>query len=153
VRRRWRSYFGVALLLGLTAGTAVLAVAGSRRTVSAYGRVLRSVNASTMTVTSNGGFDPHADAVVARPPGVAQSRSWMGISVFVSRSGQRELTTQDIETDGTLDGEYFLQDRFTPTQGRLADPRRADEIVVNEFAAKRFGFHVGERVTLQTFST
>jgi predicted lysophospholipase L1 biosynthesis ABC-type transport system permease subunit len=153
VRRRWRAYLGTALLLGLTAGTALLAVAGARRTVSAYDRFLRSVNASTMSVTSNRGFSPQVNRTIARAPEVEQSRSWVGISVFVARPGQRTLTAQDIETDGTLDGEYFLQDRFTTTRGRLADPRRADEVVVNEFAAKRFDLHVGEHVTLQTYST
>jgi len=123
VRLRWGAYAGVAVLLGLTVGTAFLAVAGARRTQSAYGRFLRSVDASTISITSNGAFDPSANARIAAAAEVAQSHSWVGISVFVSRDRQRTLTAQDIETDGTFDGEYFVQDRFTATHGRLPNPR------------------------------
>jgi hypothetical protein len=106
-----------------------------------------------MAVTSSTGYDPRAAARIAAFPEVAQSRSWVGIAVFVERSGQRTLTSQDLETDGTLDNEYFQQDRFTATSGRAADPKRSDEVVVNEFAAKRFDLRAGERVTLDTYST
>ncbi|HWS47491.1 MAG TPA: hypothetical protein VN636_16630, partial [Acidimicrobiia bacterium] len=119
IRRRWRSYAGVAVLLGLTAGTALLAVSGARRTQSSYSRFLRSVNASTMSVTSTGGVDAEAEARIAASPRVVQSRAWVGISVFVARDGKPTLTSQEIQTDGTFDGEYFEQDRFTATKGRL----------------------------------
>ena len=62
IRRRLRSYLGVALLLGLTSGLGMLSIAGARRTQSAYPRFLRSANVSTLVVTSQSGYDDTANA-------------------------------------------------------------------------------------------
>jgi hypothetical protein len=53
---------------------------------------------------------------------------------------------------GSLDGGYFDQDRFTPISGRLPDPTRADEVAVNEESARRYGYHVGQRIDLGAVS-
>jgi hypothetical protein len=45
---------------------------------------------------------------------------------------------------GSVDGEYFTQDRVTVVQGRMADPRRPDEVVMQESVAQSTGFHVGQ---------
>jgi hypothetical protein len=53
-----------------------------------------------------------------------------------------------VTTVGSLDGELFTQDRLTAVQGRLADPQRADEIMMTASAARLFGVHVGQVVPL-----
>ena len=150
LRSRWRSYAGIAVLLGLTAGLSLFAVAGARRTQSSYPRFLRSVNASTMSV-SVGAFDPAVDATIAAFPEVEQSRTYVGMNTNVLVDGQPDFT-QNSEAAGTFDGRYFEQDRFTATSGRRPDPTRPDEVAFNEFAAARFGYQVGQRLELGTWS-
>ena len=52
----------------------------------------------------------------------------------------------------SLNGLYFNQDRMTIVQGSRPDPRRPDEAMVDEFAAKLYGWHVGSVVRLGFFS-
>jgi len=127
-RTRWRSYAGVALLLGLTAGPALLALAGARRTASAYSRFLRSVDASTVSITFDGGFDPKAISTISAFPNVERSRTSVAFNLAVLAGGKPRLTARDFEADGTFDGRFFGQDRFTPTHGRRPDPRRATRL-------------------------
>jgi hypothetical protein len=49
-RRTWRSMLAVALVCGVLGTGALGALAGARRTESAYGHYLRSINASDVTV-------------------------------------------------------------------------------------------------------
>jgi hypothetical protein len=74
LRRRWRALAGIALLLGLVGGLSLFAVAGARRTQSAYPRFLRSTNPSTMAVDV-GGLGPEGyetlDAIAHHPHGAA----------------------------------------------------------------------------------
>jgi ABC-type lipoprotein release transport system permease subunit len=145
--RRGRNVAGIALVLGLTAGLSMFALAGARRTQSAYSRFLRSVNPSTMSVSTSRSYDAAHNAALAALPYVVASRTYVGFNVFALRDGRPDFT-QDFEATGTFDGRYFDQDRFTATSGRAADPRRVDEVVVNELAAERYGYHVGQALDL-----
>ena len=52
LRTRWRAWLAVGLLLGITGGAVLAAVAGSRRTDSAYDRFLDDAGASDFSVES-----------------------------------------------------------------------------------------------------
>jgi hypothetical protein len=149
-RRHRSSYAGIALLLGLTGGLSLASIAGARRTQSAYPRFLRSANASTIGV-SGATYDPSVNDAVAAFPEVVQSRTYVSFSSWVMVAGRPDFT-QDAEPVGTLDGLYFDQDRFAPTEGRLPDPRKADEVAVNEHAAERWGYHIGQRLELGIYA-
>jgi ABC-type lipoprotein release transport system permease subunit len=150
-RNRWRSYVGVAILLALTAGLSLFSLAGARRVQSAYPRYLRAARASTLTIAYFGDTNPKLLTQIAGFPEVARSHSLYGFGAFIRAAGHRTLTTEDIETVGALDP--VVQDRFTATSGRLAVPSRPGEVVVNEFAARKFGLRVGDRVALDMYST
>jgi len=53
-RRSWRPALVVALVGGLLGAVALAGVAGARRTSSAYGRYLTSINASDVLVSTPG---------------------------------------------------------------------------------------------------
>ena len=53
-RRQWRRVVVLALMFGLLGTVALGALAGARRTDSAYGRYLASINASDVTVNVPG---------------------------------------------------------------------------------------------------
>jgi hypothetical protein len=46
----------------------------------------------------------------------------------------------------SVNGLFFSQDRLAVNEGRLADPRRPDEIVMAPVVARLLGFHVGQVV-------
>jgi hypothetical protein len=150
-RLRWRSYVAIGFLVAITAGVSMFAIAGARRTQSSYPRLLQAAKASTMTVTNFGAFDPKVNATIAALPGVVQSRTFVAFNVFELVRDAPNFA-RAFEADGSKDGEFFDQDRFTPTQGRLPDPARFDEVAVNELAAARFGYRVGQRLRLGTYN-
>ncbi len=49
---------------------------------------------------------------------------------------------------GSVDGMFLDQDRLAAVEGHLADPRRADQIVMTAPAARILGVHVGQSVPL-----
>jgi ABC-type lipoprotein release transport system permease subunit len=151
VGRRWRSHLAVALLVGLAVGVGLTCLAGARRTQSAHGRFLRAVDASTVTVSSPGTYNEATNAALAALPEVERSSSYLGIDVYALRGGVADVH-QNFEASGTFDGRYVDQDRFTPLHGRAADPARVDEVVVNEWAAERLGYRVGQRLDLAVYS-
>ena len=152
IRRRLKSYLGVAVLLGLTAGLGMLSIAGARRTQSAYPRFLRSANASTFVVTTLGNYDDTTNAAIAAFPEVAQSRTYVGINLSVLDDAGKPVKIQNYEPSGTFDGRFIDQDRFTPLQGRLADRTRVDEMVVNAQAAKTNHLHLGQRLDIGVYT-
>jgi hypothetical protein len=152
IRQRWRGHLGLALLLGITAGLSMLAIAGARRTQSAYPRFLRAVHVSTFSLSTFGSYDDAVNARIASLPNVVQSRTYVGFNVNILDADGRPIPS-DFEASGTFDGRYVDQDRFTPLQGRAFDPTRADEIVFNEYAAERLGIHVGDHLELGTYTT
>ena len=53
-RQRWRAWLALAALIGLAGGMVLGALAGSRRTDSAYGRFLEASNPFDVAVLSTG---------------------------------------------------------------------------------------------------
>nr|MDQ3305890.1 ABC transporter permease [Actinomycetota bacterium] len=149
-RRRWRSYLGVALLLGITGGLSLAAIAGARRTQSALPRFFDAIDASTMSA-SVGAYDPSFEAAVAALPQVRRSTTDLAFNVAPLIDDEPNFD-QGFDALSSLDGRYLRQDRFTPTQGRRPDPHRIDEVAFNELAAERFGYRVGQRIELGTYA-
>jgi hypothetical protein len=53
---------------------------------------------------------------------------------------------------GSLDGEYSTQDRVTLVEGRLANPDRSDEAVMNAQAARELGLHIGSVIGIPFYT-
>src|ERR671916_3112143 len=77
VRARWRSLVALALLAGITAGVALAALAGARRTDASLERLREATDAADAVVFASqvGNFDPDWDALEARPE-VAAVAPW-----------------------------------------------------------------------------
>ena len=67
---------------------------------------------------------------------------------LTAHGAPRLSTLNLVVTLGSLDGELFNQDRITATVGQLADPQRADEIMMTASAARLLGVHVGQVVPM-----
>ena len=149
-RRNRRELVIIVALVGLLGGVSLFALAGARRTQSSYPRFLRAGHASTMAIDP-GQYDPAINAAIAARPEVLSSTTYVAFQTGSLVDGRPDFK-QDFETLGTFDGRFFTMDRFTPTFGRLPDVGRVDEVAVNEAAAHRFGYQIGQHLDLGTFS-
>jgi hypothetical protein len=152
-RRRWTGYLAIVVLIGLVGGLAMAAIAGARRTQSAYPTFLAGTNPSDLNLAvynpaTAGGPGPPIGSKIAHLAGVKQVRNVAAPSFApLAADGAPRLNTLNLAvTLGSPDGEFHDQDRLTAVQGRLADPRRADEIMMTSSAARLLGVHVGQLV-------
>ena len=151
-RRRWRALLLTALVLGVLGGAALGAFAGARRTQSAYPRFLAAGHPSDLAV--NNFTDDGTDGVVlASLPEVEQTGSWASFNVFpLADDGTPDLDATSGEAVGSIDGQYFTQDRVGIVDGRMSDPDEVGEIVVSEFAHEVEGYEVGDRRRLAVYT-
>src|SRR5215472_2888094 len=155
-RESWRSALVVALVGGLLGAVALAGVAGARRTSSAYGRYLTSINASDVLVSSPGRV-PGVPAtrlitLISRLPGITSSAAFLGMNSEPIFHGHIDDAFFTNGLDGSFGsqragGEYFRQDRMTVLAGRLPSPGSTSEIVLTPGIARKFGTTVGGKVS------
>jgi hypothetical protein len=71
-RTLWRTWLGLGLIVGLLGGAVLTAVAGARRTDTAYSRLERSTNAADVLISTEGTGLNGYDAALGRLPQVAE---------------------------------------------------------------------------------
>ncbi len=154
-RQMWRITVLVAIIGGLLGSVALGALAAARRTDSAYGRYLRSVNASDVMVDVPGPFLPLIKAI-ERAPGSASSAAWIGVGGDPVIHGKVDDAFLTNALTGSLDGEFYRQDKVTVLAGKLPPPTAAGEIMLTQSMADAFQrqgtqFRVGDRMTWQLY--
>jgi hypothetical protein len=154
--RRWGSYAGIVLLVALVGGIALGSIAGARRSESAFPTFLKATNPSDLAIDV-GTYNPKILREIAHLPQVSSLETYVSPNaVPVTKSGHvathSPLFTGDFDPIASLNGLYFDQDRMTIVRGVPADPNRPDEAMVNEFAARLYGLHVGSVVRFGFFS-
>jgi hypothetical protein len=141
LRRRRRSLVVLALLIAVSAGTVLTAVAGARRGESA---VQRLASAGTLPATAavlpNGpGFDW---AAVAAFPEVAAVARFCGAAQFAGVAGGAEVFMP-------CDRGLMNTVERPVVDGRLPDPSRIDEALASRRFVDRSGLGVGDTVTMR----
>jgi hypothetical protein len=143
-RRRWRSLTVLGLLIALSAGTVLGAIAAARRGDTALGRLLDRTLPATATVLPNQpGFD--WDKIRALPEVAA-------LTTFAVAGYAIKDLPAAISSEGFPPGDDAVMrtiERPVMLQGRMYDPRRADEVVVTPSFPASFGKGVGDYLTLQ----
>jgi hypothetical protein len=156
LRARWRAWLGLSLALGVGAGAVLALAAGARRTASAYPRLVAAerppdVNSMALTDVGRPGvtIDP---ADVARLPQVAEVTRYRVFPVLDGRTaaGAAIRNPDYVQASAFLDpaGWAWLA-RTKLLSGRLPDPARAEEAVIDFPMAERFGLGVGDRLDLR----
>ena len=153
VRGSWRQVLALALLAGLLGGVALGAVAGARRTAAAYGHYLAAINASDVGVNVPGQL-PGMPAtrpyeLISALPGVVAHAAYIGLSGLPLVHGKPDNSFLVNSLNGSLDGEYFSQDRATVLAGRLPPQGSTSTVVLTPAIAKAFGTGVGGMVSYQ----
>ena len=145
-RRRWRSLLVLALLVALATGTVLAAAAGARRGQTAFGRLWDSTLPATAVVLPNQpGFD--WAKVRALPEVTALTKFPVAFSFALDccRGASTEWAPADTELTRTIERPVILE-------GRLFDPRRADEVVVTPQFAHVYHKGVGAVLALHLAS-
>lgn len=152
LRRRWLSALVLALLLGGTAGIAMSAWAGARRTESAFPRYIAGTGAEDVTVTSGG--DPvelDIDAIAQAPGARRAGRIWGYGALPLAEPGIPDISSGFLLI---APGDRELFDAFARPlllDGRTWHPEAADEVVVNE-ATEQQGYGIGSEVPVCVFN-
>ena len=162
--RRWSAYLTLVLLIGLIGGVAMGALAAARRTESSFPTFLASTNPSDLSLGTalldpalgyTNGYDAALVRTISGLPHVRRAESFSDVySTPLAPDGEPTKAAQTINmnVEGSVDGLYFNQDRVTVVQGRMADPKRADEIVMTVGAASQLGLHVGQTAPWGTYA-
>jgi hypothetical protein len=146
LRSRWRSWLGLALLIGLTGAAAVAAAAGARRTETAYPRFVAAQNGyDLITGGSAGNIDPErALAQIEAMPEVAQ---WARVDVAASSAilpSGRVAPAPELMAVTDLTGRAGFQlNRFKVISGRMANLDAPGEAMIDFPTADREDLRVG----------
>lgn len=115
-RDTWRAALAVALLGGLLGAVALGALAGARRTVSAYGRYLASIDASDAFVNIPGavpGFPlTRPMTLISQLPGVAAGAGYIGMAANPVVHGHLDDSFLTDSLTGSDNGASFTADGF-----------------------------------------
>jgi hypothetical protein len=149
-RRSRRTALAVVLMCGLLGTVALGALAGARRTDTAYGRYLRAINSSDVFVNVPGPVLP-VIRQVERLPGVASAAATVGLGANPVVNGKVNDAFLTNGLSGSLDGDGFRQDRMTVLAGRLPRPGATDEIALTPGLARLFHTGVGGHVTYELY--
>src|SRR5215470_9804832 len=118
-RRDWAGYLAIVLII----------------------EILAASNPSDLDIDT-GSYSADTVRALSRLPQVRAAESYVALNgLRALPSGFANFDTpfnEQVEVVGSLDGLYLDQDRVIITQGRLANPRRAGEIVISEQTARRF---------------
>ena len=147
-RRAQRRAVVVALVCGLLGTVALGALAGARRTDTAYGRYLASINSSDVYVNVPG-VSLATVRQIERLPGVLSGEAWLGLGANPIVHGRVDDSFVTDAVAGSLDGEFFRQDRVTVVAGKLPRPGATNEIVITPQLATDLHLWVGGRLTYQ----
>lgn len=149
LRQRWRSWLALSLLVAIAGGAVMLAVADARRTDTAYERFLRASTASDIVVSPMGSGFPGYYPALAHLPGTVAEGEVAGLTAFpVDRHGRPEVIAPPLVYLAADDNYGRRLDRPKLLSGRMARPERADEIVVDQTAARAYDVGVGSRLNL-----
>lgn len=166
-RRRWTGYLSVIVLIGSVGGLALASVAGARRTESSFPTYVASVNPSTLSILSRyddpalhdtTGYDPQLAKEIANLPFVRRSTTAIIFDGNILLSAIKGLHRHVLAGEspptivGSWDGEFSDVDRSTLVQGRLVNPNRPNEAVMNAQAASELGLHVGSVIQIPFYT-
>jgi hypothetical protein len=154
LRSHWRGWLALVLLVGIGGGVVLSALAGARRTESAFPRLVADSSAADLAVVGQSAFglagsvDP---AAVAELPEVESTALSNAIVVFTGRTsaGRRVGPGQlfPFATDDRRPGREI--ERWHLVEGRAANPDRVDEATATLALAEDLGVEVGDEIQLK----
>ena len=153
--RRRGGLLSVVLLTGLLGGLSMGAIEAARTTESSPLDLAASTRTPGLFVLDNyasatsSAYNPKLLKTIAHLPHVVKVESEAGINAGpVGKNDEPLPASEGVGANGSVDGLNFNEDRIIVTQGRMANPKAADEFVLDSGTARLFGLHLGEWVTI-----
>src|SRR6266536_213311 len=146
MRQDWRGPVALALITGLLGSAVLVALAGARRTDTAVSRFVTYSGPTEGEVLAG----PRATDTIAALPGVAYTaRSALMLAFPARADGRAAVPLGQVLTWAVI---YRpAQARVITVAGRLAAPSRANEVVINETAARILTARVGSVIRLRGY--
>ena len=166
-RRRRSGYLSVVILIAMVGGLALASVAGARRTESSFPAYVASSNPSAIEMISTyddpglgikNGYNPQLATTIAHLPFVRRATTSIIFDGNINIPGIKGLHPHVRAGEspatfvGSLNGEFSSVDRAVLVSGRLANPRRVGEAVMNRQAAEEMGLHVGSTIQIPFYT-
>ena len=162
--RRWAGYLSLVVLVGLVGGLGLGSLAAARRTQSSFSTFLAATNPSDLLVSVYSGnsvasdnptYSPRLTQAIARLPGVLHVAPGLEVTgAPLTADGSPRISVTGLAFPvASVNGLFFTQDRMAVTEGRLASPRRPNEIMMAPAVAKLLRLHVGEVIPFGFYST
>ncbi|HJR19751.1 MAG TPA: hypothetical protein VJ922_08545, partial [Actinomycetota bacterium] len=137
LRSRWRAWLALALIFGIGSGAAISALAGARRTDSAYPRFVVAQDAFDAFSGGGGelGFVENFEALKKHPAvSSAEEIIFMAAQITIPGDGGADdvvLGIPDVVVGSNPSGRLLYEtNRAKVLEGRLADKTNPHEIVV-----------------------
>jgi ABC-type lipoprotein release transport system permease subunit len=147
VRRRWASLLLLGVMAGLAVGLVTAAVSGAQRSTSAYTRMRQQLKAAdAVFFPSQIGI---GEADVTKLGSIPEVAAWSGFALGPGSFSELGPDAGPFTTVGH--GWWNTIERAKVLAGRLPDPTRDDEMVVNEPAVK-LGARVGKTLTFHGYT-
>ncbi len=151
------SYFlSVILLVGLLGGLSMGAVAAARSTESSPADFAARENLPQLYVLDgvvnpaiglDSAYNPALLRTLSHLPHVERVESTVELNMGPLSSRDRPLpASSGVAGVASVNGLDYDEDPLAITEGRMANPHKADEFVLDARTAKAFGYHVGEEV-------
>ncbi len=162
-RQRRGGYLAIVLLLGLVGGVALGAIAGARRTQSAYPVYIASIHPTDFQVfdsflnpalgaAETRGYRPSTARRLAALRYVERVFTVVGFDANIDQLEHVHLRVgpggKPPSLEGSTGTEYFDHDTVTLVSGRLPDLADPHEAVMNMEAEQELGLHVGSVLTV-----
>jgi hypothetical protein len=163
----WPGYVTIVVLVALLGGLSMAAVAGARRTQSSFTTFLASTNPSQLrfgtaaynpSVDSYSGYDPATISEITHLAHVRKVESGVLLNAVPyvtngapsSRGAPAKGDPTGLNAIGSVNGLYFDMDRASVTEGRMANPTKVDQVIVQ--ASQASGLHVGQRIAFGVYT-
>ena len=146
LRSRWKAMVVIALLAGFAGGVALAAAAGARRTDTAFSRLVAATKAMDILVNpDNSDGTALTSAKIRALPMVAEAGRIDG-RVIIPADSRNSADAQSLGTVMVGENREVGYDfsRFNVLEGRMPDPTRADEVMIDPLLASQRGLHVGD---------
>ena len=161
-RNRWSTYVSLALFIAVLGGVAMGTVAGARQTETSFTTLLNSRNTSQLDGPVQvynpqagfaTGYSASAINLIRRLPHVAHVEAVVGLNAYpLGLHGEVIPGDSGFSPSGSVDGLDLNQDRLIISDGRLPNPRKANEFVADWATVRAFGWHLGEMVTFAYYT-
>lgn len=148
-RRRARALVALALLVGLSAAVVLGVVAGARRTASSLDRFRDATATKDAVAQIEGLASDEIDALVADVRGLPMVDDLTLVHRYPADVGSEFEAAITASADGRF-GTAIEQGRVL--EGRRPDPAVADEVLLNETAARALSAGPGDVIEVGTFT-